>query len=107
MLLTDEFVFASEAHAIAAATQIDSNAGFSSPETWDIPRNYGSVWVIGVPLEPSWYDGIENVVRTQPVGSAKIYLLTEDYTVDGETFTNILVDTDGLTELIDYMDEGS
>lgn len=106
----NEWVFASEADADAAVAQVNSNAGISSPETWDIPRNIGTIWVVYVPTNAAWALGVANIVRTQAANTATIKYLIESYetTMDDLTIeiSSVLTDTDGITDLIDYIEEG-
>ena len=86
MALTQELIFASEAHANAAVNSINTAKGLSGvgADTWDIPVEITTgVWRIARPDDGS-DSGVTNIVATQTLGYAKKQFL---YNEDGANDT--------------------
>lgn len=98
MVLAEELIFASEAHAQAAVASIDAAQGNSGDITWDIPFQIGSYWRISKPEDGS-DSSVTDIVATQTCGYAhRVYLFKED-NIDADGITNtgggILENEDG------------
>lgn len=82
MAVTQELIFASQAHADAAVAVIDAAKGLTGGETWDVPKAIGTYYRIAKPDDGS-DSGVANIVATQTLGYAKIvYIENEGGTDD-------------------------